>query len=166
MKRHALLIDSGKADKDKPILGSHLDINNVTEFLMSSLGGAWDRGELDSVSCPSIVKLVEMIDRANGADYVFLFFTGHGGYVGRHMTILLAPNEPILLDSVTVRLRCRFTMVVDACGDQLDEINAIEMAERARLLTEGRDRSAEYRAYFDQCVAGAATDRCVMLGCH
>lgn len=57
-------------------------------------------------------------------------------------------------------------MVVDACGDQLDEVNAIEMAESARLLAEGRDRSAEYRAYFDQCVAGSATDRCVMLGCH
>lgn len=79
MKRHALLIDSGKADKDKPILGSHLDINNVAKFLMSPLGGAWDRGELDPVSCPSIVKLLEMIDRANGADYVFLFYTGHGG---------------------------------------------------------------------------------------
>ena len=97
MNRHAVLIDSGKADRDKVVHGSHLDIRRMSGFLVAPIGGAWRREEIHIVEEPTIERLLEILDRANAADYFFFFFTGHGGYIGRHVTVLLARTNPCYL---------------------------------------------------------------------
>ena len=77
MKRHAILIESSRVRGEEALPGAVKDIQNWRAFLMSDLGGAWDEGEITTLSMPKSAEVARLV-KAHSDGYVFFAFSGHG----------------------------------------------------------------------------------------
>lgn len=75
-KRLAILIGAPGSGDDR-LLGVPNDLVNVEQYLLSPRGGAWQSGEMISMFDPLRDQVLEIIQLAE-ADYVFIYFSGHG----------------------------------------------------------------------------------------
>jgi hypothetical protein len=166
MSRNAILIDAGQADETRPLRGTALDVRNFRDYLMSPIGGAWANEEIDPIGHPTIEQLLELIERANASEYVLFYFSGHGGYYGREMSILPSRRNGTMLHDIIRLITRPFTLIVDACRNTINEEVSLEMPDGGRLLTEGLDRIEEYRAAFDKAIRESTAPRAILYGCR
>ncbi|QEH36550.1 Caspase domain protein [Aquisphaera giovannonii] len=165
MSRLAILIHSENADENSPLPGPRRDIENFTSFLLSPMGGAWDPREFATEPHPTIDRMLELIDRANTVDYTLIVFSGHGGYYGRKMSILLSYGDSMLVDDIYRRIKTKATIVIDACRSTIREDVDLRTPQMAQVLTEGTDQSENYRALFDDSIARSTQRTTVVYGC-
>ena len=109
MKRRAILI--GHADGQ---LSTNLDLDKVYSYLISLYGGAWSPKEIVRRVNISKMKLHELLQdtRVRKFDYVFFYFSGHGGYK-RGTVLELNPQEETISEQRLSNLAPRQLNIYD-----------------------------------------------------
>ncbi len=85
----------------------------MSEFLQSNKGGAWNRNEIIPLENPTAAEAINAIGAAI-ADYVFVYFSGHG-YTAVGNTRMIALRDRSINDVCFLNDSPRQLVVVDAC---------------------------------------------------
>lgn len=160
MKRYAILLShvDGK-------LSSNKDALDVREFLFSPKGGAWEDSEVFYRENIGLAELCVILDdvRRREFDYIFFYFSGHGGYV-RDTEIELNPLEERISERYLSSLASRQLNVYDCCRSRISESFALDGS--LELLKEGSNVSRlRARELFDSCVMAAMPQQMSLYAC-
>jgi len=109
----------GIANNTKWLNGTLKDIENIKRHLRSERGGAWYDNEIVIVQEASFEIVNMLLDSVN-ADYVFVYFSGHGctDFSGIHHIALqnrLVTDKSLLCDHIQKQL-----VIIDSCSDYKD----------------------------------------------
>jgi hypothetical protein len=111
--RKAILIGS-QSPGNTILEGVGQDIDNLVSFLMSPVGGAWRRDEIVAFYDPTCAKVLSAV-RNTRTDYLFIYFSGHGGtdIYGRR---ILSLTDDRIHDKQLLNFNCpRQVIFADAC---------------------------------------------------
>jgi len=163
IQRKALLI--GAPDQDIP--GVKLDIKNMKNFLLSSMGGAWRESEITCLTNPKKNEVEFAIKRLQDCDYSFILFAGHGFYSIKDQCTTLNINESETLSSKKLRFGAKkHTIILDCCrvlvNDLLLEMSLEAMTYDSAIKT--LDLS-ECRRYFDKRITECDSGIVVINSC-
>ena len=150
ISRKALIISNpGEENSEDYCAGVLVDVENYKKFLLSPLGGFWDKSEIISLNRPRKALVDEYLKHLQNYEYTFIVYTGHGYSESSGKTILnLRFGERY--DSLDLRPGAkRRTVILDCCRRvhtrYLVEDQLIAKVER-REITLNAD---ECRRYFD-----------------
>jgi hypothetical protein len=111
--RKAILI--GCPGKGADFLGGvKKDIENISSYLQAEQGGAWNESEITKLLYPSAKKVRETISNAV-ADYVFVYFSGHGYTDATTRKRMIRLQEHNLADSDLLNKSQKQLVLIDAC---------------------------------------------------
>lgn len=118
MKRRAILIGSPSyQDKNDYLSGVKTDIENIYNFLLSSIGGSWQENEI-AAFYPNIdwLKIIPYINDAQNADIAFIYFSGHGFRdFNNNDKVVLNKTEIIDVQSDLANRAKHQITIIDAC---------------------------------------------------
>lgn len=163
MKRRAILL--GHVDGQ---LSTNLDLDKVYGYLTSLYGGAWYPDEIVHRVNISRTKLDELLQdtRARKLDYVFLYFSGHGGY--KKGTVLeLNPQEETISEQYLSSLAPRQLNIYDCCRT-LPRTQSIKVANSFSMdgLSESYNMEREYfRMLYDDRMLQAYEQQMSLYAC-
>lgn len=163
MKRKALLLgDTRGLDAI-----SKKDIENITNFLKSDGGGAWDDSEIDPLidkHSDDLFKRIEDV-KAEANDFVLVYFTGHGGTRGD--TILeVNPNPDYLEAGSFLNLAPRQINIFDCCRH--DVANPIEVSVgvgKKKRKAFDANNTEKVRLKYEQLVMNACPQSVNLYSC-
>lgn len=150
MNRRAILL--GHIDGH---LSTNVDLKKMYGFLTSIRGGAWNYNEIvRSINMPrkSLDELLH--DTKNGGyDYVFFYFSGHGGYE-RGTVLELNPKGESISEHELNNLASRQLNIYDCCRSLPEiETGSVKNAFAMDSLEESSDRLRQYvRKMYDKRV--------------
>ena len=132
MKRRALLIGNSRG-----LAGVKQDIANFQAFLMGRYGGAWRRGEIETMMNPALADLKSKLNtvKAEQNDFVIVMFSGHGGYERTTVLEINGQNE-IIDDTELMGLAPRQISVFDCCRALCSYQEEREMLMERKLFSE------------------------------
>ena len=163
MKRCAIIL--GHVDGH---LSTNLDMKRVYDFLVSCNGGAWDSDEIIKKANATRREVIELFDntRAERFDYVFFYFSGHGGYK-RGTVVELNPTGEILSEAELVGLGSRQLNIFDCCRKPDEEgIVKESMSFSMDSLWEDESRHRAYcRHLFENRTMLAAPQEMSLYAC-
>ncbi len=84
--RIAILVGAPGSGKDR-LPGVPQDMVNLEQYLLSPRGGAWNQSEIQLMYDPSCYEVLKAVQAAI-ADYVFVYFSGHGFMSGNAQNFL------------------------------------------------------------------------------
>lgn len=121
MKRLALLIGSPSHPKTpkagKYLEGVKTDIENIQNFLTTSIGGSWKNEEVFAFSPnPSYEDVLPYLEKCENVDFAFIYFSGHG-YTDKEDKTRVVFNEkqaPEVIKHLANRAKHQVT-IIDAC---------------------------------------------------
>lgn len=163
MKRRAILFynDDGELKTKK-------DIDDMVSFLVSPTGGCWDDGR--EIMCRKNVKKSELMSvvektRKECIDYLFLYFSGHGGFA-RTSFIELNPDGERVSTNFLLNLADRQLSILDCCRSMVDvEKRAFAMDSIYEAIGANICREA-IRDAFDRRVMAAYPQSMTLYACH
>lgn len=88
------------------------DVDNINQFLLSPGGGRWKKEEITILYNPSIERLRAEVKSAI-ADYVFIYFAGHG-FECEELRMICLKNDAIA-DIALLNNSPRQLVIIDAC---------------------------------------------------
>lgn len=94
--------------------GVKRDIENMSRFLRSNKGGAWRREDILILDNPNLAH-VSAVLRSVWADYLFVYFTGHGYTDWIRDSRVLALRDYNIPDLYLINSSPRQLVIVDAC---------------------------------------------------
>jgi hypothetical protein len=145
--RKAVLIAS-TASGDR-FLQSEYDVENVIQHLKSNRGGAWLNDEIkEFVNC-SKREILDFIYSLN-CDYVFVYFSGHGGTTLSNQRILELKGGELIYDTDLISNSLRQLIAIDACGDRIERhgIGNIPGVGDGFINFDGRNEARELFKHF------------------
>ena len=163
MRRKAILL--GHVDGQ---LSTNLDLDKVYGYLTSLHGGAWRPGEIVRRVNISRIQLDELLEdtREQKFDYVFIYFSGHGGYK-RGTVFELNPQEETISERRLSNLAPRQLNIYDCCRT-LPQIQSIKVANSCSMdgLSESYNKAREYfRMIFDDRILQAYEQQMSLYSC-
>jgi hypothetical protein len=94
--------------------GVKKDITNMSRFLRSDKGGAWRENEIITLANPKAADALSIVESAF-ADYVLVYFSGHGFTDRRNNSRMLALRDSNIPDWFLLNTSRRQLVIVDAC---------------------------------------------------
>jgi hypothetical protein len=172
MKRYALLIEAGRAKDQQEIAGPAEDARRMRVWFGSNSGGAWEPGEIETLSNPSAAQVAAAVKRAGAAEYTFVAFSGHGwieedGRTGRRtQKIIVGTGESIDFQNLRPAAK-KCTLLCDACREVIPVEHFTENRKAAKAYARERERYPRqaYRSSFDAAVTAAAEGTFMLYGC-
>lgn len=158
MKRKALLIGNSNG-----LAGVKLDISNMTRFLTSDRGGAWNSSEIVVLMNPTKIELVREIRDIKGAgpDFSVVLFSGHGGY--RKQTILeLNKDGETVEESLLLNIASRQITILDCCREVSQTVTK---AFDSVSLEAFRESYNPVRERYNQRIMQAIPQQVQLYGC-
>jgi len=145
MDRRALIV--GAPYNDLP--GVRQDIVNYTNFLLSPLGGSWQKEEISVLESPTHQQLSAEVKSLQRADYSFVVFSGHGYHPRGAPSARILLRHAVEIDSDDLRKGARkHTLILDCCRKLETESVMDSVAKRA--LREQRELNPQdCRKFFD-----------------
>jgi hypothetical protein len=147
MTRKAILVSAGGSPGSKGYLpGAAADVAIFKTFLLSSVGGAWENGEIVTLDNPSLASLKAQLLTCTQYDYVLVAGSGHGHHViGKTINetrVCCNSTEEISASDLNPGSR-RCTVILDCCREvtiqmSLDERRIVKAARASRGRAEGR----------------------------
>jgi len=117
MTRRALLISNpGEVGEENYCKGVYVDIKNYQRLMTSSVGGAWELGEIQHLDRPSRADVRWWLKAFSVHDYVLVMFTGHGWYssTDKDRILILRKGEEIASMELNQGAIKR-TIILDCC---------------------------------------------------
>lgn len=133
MRRKAILLSH-----EDEILASNKDVSDVERFLLSYTGGAWKSSEIiakPNISLQALRMLIKKI-QDEGVDYLFFYFSGHGGYV-RDTVIELNPSGEVISERDISKIVPRQINIFDCCRVRAEPLkiwNSMDSLSESRNL--------------------------------
>lgn len=160
MKRKAILIGNTNG-----LQGVQVDLNNYKKFLMSEMGGAWLEGEILLLKNPSLIILnthIFNIKLNERPDFVFLVFTGHGGYIRKATVFEINEKHETIDESKLWNIAKRQITISDCCrGIDIDELS-----KSVRMLSDGGKTSqSQARQIYDKRIMEAEEQQARFYSC-
>ena len=162
MKRIAFIF--GNTDG---LLGVTKDMRRVDEFLRSAVGGAWDSEEIVVRSNLSLADVRAIISYVNeGAfDYVFIYFSGHGGMT-RTTNLCLNQKDEMISEEEFRGLSARQLMIFDCC-----RVAPRIITNDMKLVFDESDellqiRRKEYRDRYNKLIMRASPQEIRLYACQ
>jgi hypothetical protein len=169
MNRKAILIGSPNGP-DPALPGVDVDLKDLTTYLQSIKGGAWDSSEISLLRNPSKKEVRSMLDTASHFDYVLITCSGHGDHHVRNdfddTSFCINKAEEIYISEINPRNK-RQLIVVDVCRKVVllkAEESRMFAAHEAAIYKFDEDRK-NARKMFDQAVLSCAEGRIVVYSC-
>jgi hypothetical protein len=150
--RRAVLIGS-QTPGSTHLPGVKEDLASLKEYLLSPNGGGWHNSEIIILENPTVNIVLATIRQAI-ADYVYVYFSGHG-ITRRDNARMIVLMDGELQDLQLLNESPRQTIMIDACGT-LEERAAIGGIGRRVWPEEKRhyfDGYSAARAYFNNCIS-------------
>lgn len=168
MKRKAILI--GVTDVHPKLPGVDVDLNDISEFLESPVGGAWRKDEIQILRNPTRQTVISALSGLQGVDYVFITCSAHGEHRFNSQlseTVIILPNnESISVSEINPKNK-RHTVIADVCR----QLVAIPTKKVLKSLSENLYASLDslttvnFRQVFDENVLHAAEGRIEIYSC-
>lgn len=160
MKRLAILLSHVDGE-----LSSNKDAGDMYKFLVSLRGGAWSRDEIFYEDNIQLWKLCDLIDdvRNRKLDYLFFYFSGHGGYV-RDTELELNPDEERISERHLTGLADRQLNIYDCCRAPISKTFAEDSMEMLKEATESMRSGV--RNLFNSRVMAAAPQHMSLYACR
>lgn len=123
-KRRAIIIECSEIPNESKLPGAKKDLFNWCKFLISDLGGAWNRQEIcvlgTKSTCRDIVNVVNKCE----SEYLFIAFSGHGYHENGEDYICLYNGvmSVACLKQIVCRFSSKATLVLDCCRGGDDAI--------------------------------------------
>lgn len=161
MKRKAILLCN-----DDVGLATKKDVRDVMSFLIGPTGGCWDNDR--EILCRTNVEKRELLSmvaetRKECVDYLFLYFSGHGG-CARDAFIELNPDSECIETSALLRLADRQLSIFDCCRAIVEKQTFVMDSLRE---SKGEDLHREaIRSAFDRRVMAAYPQSMILYACH
>lgn len=138
---------------------------------MSELGGAWENNEILPLVNPCLPLLKSTIFNIKifeKPDFVFLVFSGHGGYVRKETVFEINENQEVIKESELWNIAKRQITISDCCrGIEKNEIKEsarmfsgggkIGLSQAREIYDEGMMKADEQQARFYSCSIGEAS---------
>lgn len=115
--RKAILIGC-PGNISNPLLGVKRDILNMSRFLLSNKGGAWNKNEIVVLDNPNLVDVSKII-QSIFVDYLLVYFSGHGYTDVLNNSRMLALKDSNIPDWHLLNNSPRQLVIVDACRNYL-----------------------------------------------
>lgn len=130
MKRRAILLGHNDGE-----LSTQKDLVRVSNFLQSFTGGNWLPSEIFCKENISLDELHEFIRKVKMSkiDYLFFYFSGHGGYE-RGTVLELNPQNEVINESEISGIVPRQLNIYDCCRSPVEQ----------EFLKEGREYYKEF----------------------
>ncbi|OZB42156.1 MAG: hypothetical protein B7X50_05120 [Alishewanella sp. 34-51-39] len=158
MKRKALLIGNSNG-----LAGVKLDISNMSSFLTSDRGGAWNSSEIVVLMNPTKIELAAAIKKVKEErpDFSVVLFSGHGGY--RKQTVLeLNKDGETVEESLLLNIAQRQITILDCCRSVIQTVaKALDSVSFAAL----RESYNPVRERYDQRIMQAIPQQVQLYGC-
>ena len=151
MIRKAILIEASNVQSIKDLPGARADVKNLSRYLMSNEGGAWESGEIQVLNNPTKEEVKRAVAAAKTAGYSFVAFSGHGHHV-RYANVMEL-TEVCVSDGDITELELnpgneRCTISIDACRN-LTVVSEAYKSAVAAFSYRKDTRAGQYRALFD-----------------
>lgn len=163
MKRKALLFSNTyKLDTI-----SKKDIENITAFLKSDEGGAWNDDEIEPLQDIAADDLFRVLDKvkAESNDLVWVYFTGHGGKRGVNVIELNPKHEIIELKSFN-GLALRQLNIYDCCRSEVNSpIDICIGVGKKKRKNFGVDERDKVRKEYESLVMDASPQTVCLYSC-
>lgn len=160
MTRAALLISNpGEPGAENYCKGVYVDVENYRRLLRSPEGGAWEEKEITILDRPAVATVRLHLALLSYTDYVFVMFTGHGGYSVADKDRVLELRKGQNLASLELKKNARRrTIILDCCQEvheeSLVENRSIEFSAKSANQIRRANR-ATCRMLFDQALQAA-----------
>jgi hypothetical protein len=172
MKRHALLIDAGKARDETELPGCTRDVERLSAWLHSGVGGAWEPEEIAVLHNPSRWELTTAVSKGFVAvDFGLLAFSGHGeieeDWSGKRTQKVVAGDGQELDFATLSPAAPKSIIICDTCR-KIKRPVRFERRQKAMAFSEGyssRFSRLVFRERFRLAVENAPAGRFTMYGC-
>ena len=143
LKRRCLLIGA----PDTILRGVQKDIDSMYRFLRSTAGGAWEDNEITKIENPPKSDLQQLLQKNVYYDFVFIFFSGHGGtsVVDESGYVNINADEKIRVAEF-VNKADKEIVIIDSCRSYTTEVT--EKMAKYEKLAEDHLRNY-YRQLYD-----------------
>ena len=164
MKRQAILL--GHIDGH---LATTLDLVKVHDFLTTCRGGAWDDSEIISETNIPRQKLDRLLSKTRECcfDFVFFYFSGHGGYA-RDTVIELNPHGETVREAELSRLAPRQIIIFDCCRVQVTQeiTKRADLSNRAQLMEAWIEQRLWARKMYENRILQACPQQLSLYACQ
>lgn len=115
--RKAILIGCPGTDKSY-LAGVQQDLKNVSKFLLTEKGGAWYENEIITLNDPIEFQLNQTIQDSL-ADYVLVYFSGHGYTESNSNQRMLCLKDSVISDKRLLNNSPKQLVLIDACRNYI-----------------------------------------------
>ncbi len=168
MKLGALIIESSNT-KSGPLPGAAADAKKWFNFLVSPIGGAWERSEITLLSTPWSHQVSACLKDMSDADFAFVAFSGHGCHkhegANCETCVELNDHRELKISELDCSAK-RMLVIVDACREVVVVEERMIKAAAAKLELSGAatDRYVA-RQLFERSIEATAPGRVVLYSC-
>lgn len=161
MKRFALLF--GNTDG---LEGVKKDIIHVDDYLRSDVGGAWETGEICCRNNLSLSQVRTIIRRIKEmvCDFVFIYFSGHGGMTRSTNLCLNKEGDSISEDEFSGVAK-RQLMVFDCCRVTPQVVTNSKKFVFDESIVSFERRRKKYRDRYEKLIMGASPQEIRLYAC-
>jgi Caspase domain len=156
ISRKAILIGC-PGNKDNFLSGVKPDLLKMSKFLQSDKGGAWKSQEILSLENPYATDVMTSIGSAI-ADYVFVYFSGHG-YTEIDNSRMIMLRDKSICDLYLLNDSPRQLVVVDACRNY--SVPTLGGFPEINEDVNHFEQQSTYE-YFNDCIAASAEGKLIV----
>ncbi len=144
------------------------DCNRIEEFLRSPLGGCWIDDEIlylpFEITADELNEIIVSIKQLN-LDYVFVYFSGHGGSRSQQTILEINSNEEKIYLRELLHLSQRQLTIVDCCRYPCDMLNEEEFSLKKSIKQESSRMIPFIRESFDKRLSQALPQNVIVYSC-
>lgn len=144
------------------------DCNRIEDFLRSPLGGCWIDDEIlylpFEITADELNEIIVSIKQLN-LDYVFVYFSGHGGSRDKHTVLEINSKEEQIELRELLHLSKRQLTIVDCCRYPCDMPSEEDFSFTKSIKEESSSITPFIRKAFDNRLLQAFPQSVVVYSC-
>jgi len=151
--RKAILIGC-PGSGSKFLIGVKQDLENVTQYLQSEKGGVWYKNEIEPLFNPTYSQ-VELSIKNAIADYVIVYFSGHGYTDTDNNSRMICLKDYNISDKHLLNNSHRQLVLIDACRNEIGSgLSGVPDFEMLQEYLEGTPARELFDNYIKNSPAG------------
>lgn len=166
MKRKMLIIaNPGKVGSENYCEGVNRDVEQYSDFFISSSGGAWEPEEIKILVRPHSLQVDAALKELAIADYSMVVFCGHG-YSRKNGTTMVELQTDEDYDSTKFNQgACKHTVILDCCRVSYEPTYESAQKRYDLKASMGSPERNQARARFDRAVQDCPAGLVVLYAC-
>lgn len=164
MRKIALLI--GNSDG---LEGVKIDLVEWKKFLISPIGGAWERNEIKMIMNPQKCELLSYINelrKTKAYDFAIVVYSGHGGY-SKGTILEINERGETIMENDLLSIASRQISVFDCCRSLVDGNQSINESQIRGFSNDGINAKIQaIRNAYNQRIMQAIPQQICLYACR